>query len=420
MPEETTEKTEQRRSFLRYRGRAAQVWIYLGKLLRMFVYQNDWKVIPMAAVIAGVVAMVIRDRFFLTMEGTLMSAFALSCVAIWNGCFNSIQVICRERDVVKREHRSGMHISSYIAAHMIYQALLCLLQTGVTVYVMRFAGVQFPDKGLFTPFMIVDIGISMFLVSYASDALALWLSSLARSTTAAMTIMPFLLIFQLVFSGGMLSLPDWCQPLTKLTISGYGMTALASQADYNNRPMVTLWSTLVSMRDNDIAATFTVGQVMDYLADENNPGVRELRQAEFTQRMTVRELSEMVSDSVDTVDGAAELLRDPEFLREFGDRPLDVSFTLGEAVDRVRDAPVPQEELDRVITAHATIGQFIDFYGEYQTYQAIQKVAAANTNPKYENTVGNISGCWSVLILFTLCYAAMATITLEFIDKDKR
>ena len=122
---------------LRYRGRGAQVRIYLGKFLRMFVYQNDWKVLPMAALIAVLVGMVIRKRLFISMEGTLVGAFAMVCVAIWNGCFNSIQVICRERDIVKREHRSGMHVSSYVFSHMVYQALLCLMQTGVTMHWKR-------------------------------------------------------------------------------------------------------------------------------------------------------------------------------------------------------------------------------------------------------------------------------------------
>ena len=81
----------------RHRGRGAQIFIDLGKLLRMFIYQNDWKVLPMAALIAGLVGMVIRKRLFITMEGTLMGAFAMVMVCIWNGCFNSIQVICRER-----------------------------------------------------------------------------------------------------------------------------------------------------------------------------------------------------------------------------------------------------------------------------------------------------------------------------------
>lgn len=35
--------------------------------------------------------------------------------------------------MIKREHRSGMHISSYIVSHMLYQAFLCLAQTAVTL-----------------------------------------------------------------------------------------------------------------------------------------------------------------------------------------------------------------------------------------------------------------------------------------------
>ncbi|MBO5497642.1 MAG: hypothetical protein J5967_09590, partial [Oscillospiraceae bacterium] len=115
---EKTKETTSRKLTVRYSGRIEQVGIYFKKFLRMFLYQSDWKVLPMSALIAGLVGMVMNASLFQTMEGTMMGAFALVMVCIWNGCFNSIQVICRERDVIKREHRSGMHISSYIAAHM--------------------------------------------------------------------------------------------------------------------------------------------------------------------------------------------------------------------------------------------------------------------------------------------------------------
>ena len=188
--------TETRQHKLHYRGRGSQVLIYLGKLLRGFIYQSDWKVMPLAALIAGLVSMVVKRDFFLTMEGTIKGAFALTCVAIWNGCFNSIQVVCRERDIIKREHRSGLHISAYILAHMVYQAGLCLLQTIITLYVCQTTGMQFPDgKSLFTPWLLVDIGITVFLITYASDMLSLWVSCITRSTTTAMTVMPFILIF---------------------------------------------------------------------------------------------------------------------------------------------------------------------------------------------------------------------------------
>ena len=251
MPENVKEKTS-RRMKIRHRQRGPQVWIYLGKLLRMFVYQTDWKVLPMSAMIAGLVGLVTRKTCYLNMEGTLMGAFAMTCVCIWNGCFNSIQVICRERDVIKREHRSGMHISSYVFSHMLYQALICLAQTGVTLYVTHLVGVQYPSTGLFTRWFMVDIGITMFLITFASDMLSLWISALARTTTTAMTIMPFVLIFQLVFSGGMLQLPPWSKPFTYFTISSPGLRAIASQADLNNLPFVTISTILDKVEDNKI------------------------------------------------------------------------------------------------------------------------------------------------------------------------
>ena len=38
-----------------HRGRLAQIPIYLGKDFRMFIFQNDWKVLPMSALIAALI-----------------------------------------------------------------------------------------------------------------------------------------------------------------------------------------------------------------------------------------------------------------------------------------------------------------------------------------------------------------------------
>ena len=89
---------------IRHQGRVSQTLIYLRKLFRMLVFQNDWKVLPMSAVIAGLVCFVVGANLFKTMEGTLMGSFAMACICIWNGFFNSIQVIVRERPIIKREH----------------------------------------------------------------------------------------------------------------------------------------------------------------------------------------------------------------------------------------------------------------------------------------------------------------------------
>ena len=233
---------------VKYKGRAAQIGIYFKKLLRMFIYQSDWKVLPIGAIIAALVTFVIGGNMFLTQEGTTTGTFALTCVCIWNGLFNSIQVVCRERDIIKREHRAGMHVSSYIISHMLYQLILCVLQTIVTMLICGIAGVQFPVLGIVTPWGVMDIFITILLITYSADIMALMISCIVKTTTTAMTTMPFLLIFQLVFSGGLFDLGG-ADVVKVATISHWGMDGLSIIGRFNEQPMVTLWNTLVQFKD---------------------------------------------------------------------------------------------------------------------------------------------------------------------------
>ncbi len=483
-------KKPSRRMAIRHRGRGAQLSIYFGKMLRMFVYQNDWKVLPMAALIAGLVGMVINKRFLVSMEGTLMGAFAMVCVCIWNGCFNSIQVVCRERDVIKREHRSGMHISSYIVSHMLYQALLCLAQAVITLYVTQMIGVEYPREGIVTPLFFVDFLISMFLITYASDMMSLWVSTLAKNTTAAMTIMPFVLIFQLVFSGGMLTLPAWTETLTQFTISNPGLKVIAAQADANNRPYATISEMVGKMRDSEIGGTVTVGRVLDFLRDESNPAVAELRSRELGRVMTLRELKDALDHSATfdafkkehiledfTVEDALRFIMESEELEDvrsrglagadsvtlgdlvqavldsedaelvlekkllhlttvgdaldavgaadlmetYGDLEVGGTVTVGEAVDWLAENPDLQARRDQEITVRTTLGKVLDLVGEDSVRDYLEKkAAAASYTADYECRSENIIGYWINLFLFILVFAALATVTLEFIDKDKR
>ena len=233
-----------------HRGRLAQIPIYLGKDFRMFIFQNDWKVLPMSALIAALIAMVVGQNMYVTMEGQFQCSLALTCVCIWNGFFNSIQSVCRERPIIKREHRSGMHISSYVIAHLIYQMFLSAMQALITVAVCKIVGIKFPSEGFITKWFLLDIWITMFLITYASDITSLFISSIVHTTTTAMTVMPFMLIFQLVFSGGAFTLSGPAAWLTNLTISKYGLVALCSQGNYNSLKSVTLWNTIFRIRES--------------------------------------------------------------------------------------------------------------------------------------------------------------------------
>ena len=237
---------------IRYKGRLSQMIIYLGKLFRMFVYQNDWKVFPMAAIIASLVVFVVGRNMFRTQEGTVTGCFALICVCIWNGFFNSIQVVCRERSIVKREHRSGLHMSAYLSAHLIYQLALCTVQVIITLIICRIAGVKIPAAGPVTGSGLADMALTLLLVTYTADVMSLMVSCAVRNTTTAMTVMPFILIFQLIFSGSFFQLSGFAMKITALTVSKWGLDSLCAIGGFNDLPMVTLWNTLFKFRNVEI------------------------------------------------------------------------------------------------------------------------------------------------------------------------
>ena len=387
---------------IRHTGRSGQVRIYLGKQFRFFIYENDWKVLPMAAIIAGLVAMVIRKKFFVNMEGSLIGAFSLACVAIWNGCFNSIQAVCRERAIIKREHRSGMHISSYVLAHMIYQFLLCAAQTALTMLMLRQLGVPIPKEGFLTRWMLLDLGITMLLISYAADMMSLFLSSVSRTTTGAMTVMPFILIFQLVFSGGIIPLPEWSRPLSNFTISNYGIRALAAQSGYNDLPMTSVWNTVAGMRDTEISGTVTVGDVQEFM---DNPALRKYRDEVVIKSLTVGEAEELLG--TEQKSGSDAVLNDP--------------VTAGEIMDFIKNNEALKERKDQSFTFTMTVGELMDLAGEDNVKALIQeKTAEAAYKREYEHSTANIVMNWFMLCLFIFGFALLATIALELIDKDKR
>jgi len=405
MSEVNTAETAKKVRKVHHTGRTSQVWIYLGKQFRFFINENDWKVLPMAAVIAGLVAMVIRKKFFVNMEGSLIGAFALTCVAIWNGCFNSIQSVCRERAIIKREHRSGMHISAYMGAHMIYQFLLCAAQTALTMFVLRQLSVPIPrgyGSGIITPWMICDLGISMFLISYASDMMSLFLSSISRTTTGAMTLMPFILIFQLVFSGGIIPLPEWSRPLSNFTISNYGIRALASQSGYNELPMTSVWNSVSGMKNSTIGRDFTVAELMEKL---DSPAIEKFKDRVVLGTITVGDAQEVLGVEKD----------------EHSEETLTNPITVGQVVELLKNSKYLNEHKDKTISLKTTVGDVLDILGEENVKNFVQqKTAEAAHKDEYESSMQNIARNWLMLGVFIAVFAALATLMLELIDKDKR
>lgn len=215
-------------------SRLGQIGIYVGKCFRMFRNEKGWKVLISAAIITLIITSVTGSDTFVVAQATRNGAFALVCACIWIGIFNSIQSICRERAIIKREHRTGLHISSYIIAHMIYELVICLMETTIVTLIMYFANRDhFPAEGLFFP-PLFELMITFFLIIYSSDVLGLLVSGIVKNENTAMTIMPFILIVQLVMSGMIFALEGASKVIANFTISKWGVNAICTTANVNS------------------------------------------------------------------------------------------------------------------------------------------------------------------------------------------
>ena len=216
-------------------SRLEQIKVYIGKCFRIFWYEKGWKVVLFGAIISAIIAWVPGDKMFVDKVNTKNGSFAIVCACIWIGLFNSIQSICRERKIIKREHRTGLHISSYIAAHMIYELVVCILQSVIMVIALLIFRKDFPSDGVLMP-AVIEIFITCLLVMYASDVLGIAVSSFVKTENAAMAAMPFVLIIQLVLAGIIFELSGSVEKVSTITVSRWGVQVLSATSNINDMP----------------------------------------------------------------------------------------------------------------------------------------------------------------------------------------
>ncbi len=240
-------------------SRIKQTKIYVGKCFRVFFNEKGWKLFITSALISLLISFVIdQDMMFKDYTETRSGIFALVCGCIWIGIFNSIQSICKERDIIKREHRSGLHISSYVVSHMIFELVISFVESVVVtgIFCLRFYS-NLPSSGVFLP-IFLELWISFFFTVYTSDVLGLMVSSIVRTPNTAMTVMPFVLILQLVMSGFIFKLKGFMSAVSNATIAKWSLNAFCITSDVNSMHDLTNPLTEALILENQSDYEFTV------------------------------------------------------------------------------------------------------------------------------------------------------------------
>lgn len=203
----------------------------------MELMKNDAQrlaVLMVQPLIIGLLLYIVADSdVFDIFESTKSMMFALSCSAIWIGLFDSIQEICKERSILKREYMANLKLPGYILSKILIQSMLGLIQsvflTGTFLLLLQADG-----EGILFSHFHLEILLTVWFTVLSSITMGFVISSMVKTGDKAMAMAPFVLIIQLLFSGILFPLEGAGKFISYCTISRWSVEGLGSIAHLND------------------------------------------------------------------------------------------------------------------------------------------------------------------------------------------
>ena len=137
--------------------------------------------------------------------------FMLTMSAIWFGCGNAAQEICKELAVYRRERMISLKIWPYVASKFIVLGLMGAFQTITMVAILQW---RIFDFDFATTMQIWGV---LMLLSMVGCALGLTISSAAATPDQAMTWVPMVLLPQMMLAGIMIPIQDMTKVMEALS-----------------------------------------------------------------------------------------------------------------------------------------------------------------------------------------------------------
>lgn len=188
-----------------------------------------------APLLAGLISIVVGNNCFKICENTTSGLFALSCAAFWVGVLNSIQEICKERGITRREVLGGLNISAYVLSKVLVLGALCFLQSLMLVGV--FCSICPPGEESLIMSTHFELFITILLLTFSATCLGLWISALFNSPDRAIAMAPILIMPQVLFSGVVFELKGIAKTISSIVHCRWGMEALGTTANVNDLPL---------------------------------------------------------------------------------------------------------------------------------------------------------------------------------------
>ena len=199
---------------------------YLKIKLRDFI--GTLILLAQAPIIAIFIALVFAEN-----NEKVAAVFVMVVAAIWLGVSNAAREIVSEQAIFKRERMVNLKIPSYIFSKVFVLSGLCLLQS------LIIAGIVVPSLDLTST--LPEVVGTLFLTSLASLSIGLVISSLVKTSEAAMGLTPIFLIPQVIL-GGLISkfgdMNDFIKALSGFTVSRWSFESLLITEFGDQSPMI--------------------------------------------------------------------------------------------------------------------------------------------------------------------------------------
>ncbi len=152
--------------------------------------------------------------------------FLISFVAVLFGCINGTREIVKEASIYRRERTVNLGIVPYLTSKFLVLGVLALVQSGALLIIVNIF--EPLHQGIILP-VVLETYITLILTGLGGLMVGLAASAFAANEDSANSLLPFLLIPQVVFAGVEIPIKDWpLQIVATLFPTRWAMTALGS------------------------------------------------------------------------------------------------------------------------------------------------------------------------------------------------
>jgi ABC-type multidrug transport system ATPase subunit len=154
--------------------------------------------------------------------------FLVAFVAVLFGCINGTREIVKEASIYRRERTVNLGIVPYLASKFVVLGALALVQSGALLLIVN--AFEPLHQGVISGLPVVlETYITLVLTALGGLMVGLTASAFAANEDSANSLLPFLLIPQVVFAGVEIPIKDWAlQSVAALFPTRWAMTALGS------------------------------------------------------------------------------------------------------------------------------------------------------------------------------------------------